>query len=366
LLPHLPLINEIKCFTFQRPGPFNFEIFYTNPEKLPEGTYPDLGYYKVIVEAAPDGRLRKIKVRARISLHGIFSVMDAQMIEEEEVQEKVKEKRLVAQEVSEPVPAATEGEEAPKAPVSPAPESYEYVDVVKTVRKTNRTKLEVQREMPPGWYREAELRAAKEAEVRMKSDDLVEAETREKMNELEAYVYRMRDKISGDLSNFLKAADKEALSKALQSTEEWLYDAIGSAKSVFVQKLKELQTLGEPAENRFSESIGRDEGVKSLNLSLAEWRHIAATSEDVDPQNRSQVLKRADEIEAWLHKELSDSKTRPLYEDSKLTAKLIKDTQAEFVESAKKGLAKKPVPVPEPTPAPETSSNNNPDVMETD
>merc|ERR1711957_972447 len=90
-----------KMLTFYRKGPFEVKAHYADASTLLPGTATELGTYKIQLPVFPD--VKKIKVKAKLSLHGIFSIESAQMLEEEEYEETVKEKReLPAEVVAEP------------------------------------------------------------------------------------------------------------------------------------------------------------------------------------------------------------------------------------------------------------------------
>ena len=76
----------------------------------------------------------------------------------------------------------------------------------------------------------------------MMMQDRLEKEKADAKNAVEEYVYEMRDKIHGDLEKFVKDSDREAFSKLLTATEDWLYDeGEDQGKKVYTDKLAELK-----------------------------------------------------------------------------------------------------------------------------
>ena len=70
-------------------------------------TSKELGVYKI--EVPPQTQAKKIKVRAKFTLHGTFVIEGTQMVEDEEYEETIKEKRELP---AEPVPEVAETAEA--------------------------------------------------------------------------------------------------------------------------------------------------------------------------------------------------------------------------------------------------------------
>merc|ERR1712118_176114 len=84
-------MNVLKMLTFYHKGPFDIKAEYLDDKLLLPGTSKDLGTYKI--DLAPQAEPKKVKVKAKLTLHGTFSIESAQLVEEEEYEETVKEKR---------------------------------------------------------------------------------------------------------------------------------------------------------------------------------------------------------------------------------------------------------------------------------
>merc|ERR1719387_5620 len=84
-------MNVLKMLTFYRKGPFDVKAEYLDDKLLLPGTSKDLGTYKI--ELPPQTEPKKIKVKAKLTLNGCFTVESAQLVEKEEYEETVKEKR---------------------------------------------------------------------------------------------------------------------------------------------------------------------------------------------------------------------------------------------------------------------------------
>merc|ERR1719456_2133049 len=114
VFPEGSQMNVLKMLTFYRKGPFDVKAEYLSEKGLLPGTSKDLGTYKV--ELAPQAEAKKVKVKAKLTLHGTFTIESAQLVEEEEYEETVKEKRELPSEEAKPAaePAAEAASEEKK------------------------------------------------------------------------------------------------------------------------------------------------------------------------------------------------------------------------------------------------------------
>lgn len=81
----------VKMLTFYRKGPFDVKAEYADASLLLPGTSKELGTYKI--DLPPQTESKKVKVKAKLNLSGCFTIESAQMVEDEEYEETVKEKR---------------------------------------------------------------------------------------------------------------------------------------------------------------------------------------------------------------------------------------------------------------------------------
>merc|ERR1711920_331600 len=86
-------MNTLKLLTFYRKGPFEIKAEYVDESLLVPGTKKELGTYKIDLPAQSEAK--KIKVKAKLTLHGMFMIESAQLVEEEEYEETVKEKKEI-------------------------------------------------------------------------------------------------------------------------------------------------------------------------------------------------------------------------------------------------------------------------------
>ncbi|EER12902.1 conserved hypothetical protein [Perkinsus marinus ATCC 50983] len=262
--------------TFYRKEAFELWAQYTNSED--HGDDASLGRYTIQVphNSENDEGPKKIKVRAKLSLHGTFSIENAIMIEEEEYQVVEKERRRRRPinketnddenmvDASPSAAAATttitnddvnmQPAEAPAAPAAASgisnemegkgdefeeDEEEELVEVTKIKTRTKKTDIPIIRSGLPGMS-EDRLRAAEDDELKMRNIDREVAETDEKRNELESYIFESRYSPSSRWYDFLSAAQREELSNILMQTEDWVYDHY---EAEYMDKLIEIRAL---------------------------------------------------------------------------------------------------------------------------
>eukprot|EP00929_Paragymnodinium_shiwhaense_P013915 TRINITY_DN121762_c0_g1_i1.p1 TRINITY_DN121762_c0_g1~~TRINITY_DN121762_c0_g1_i1.p1 ORF type:complete len:954 (-),score=355.57 TRINITY_DN121762_c0_g1_i1:294-3155(-) len=84
-------MNTVKTMTFFRKAPFHIQAEYAEPSMLPLGTPKELGSWHIDLPKQLEAK--KVKVRAKLTLHGTFTIDGAQLVEEEEYEETLKEKR---------------------------------------------------------------------------------------------------------------------------------------------------------------------------------------------------------------------------------------------------------------------------------
>ena len=86
------VMPSTKILTFYRKQPFDLEARYAKPEELPGRTNPWIGRFSVKgvkADGADDFMICKLK--ARVNIHGILNVETGYYVEDQEVEEEVKE-----------------------------------------------------------------------------------------------------------------------------------------------------------------------------------------------------------------------------------------------------------------------------------
>jgi len=363
----------LKMLTFYRKQPFEIYASYANPEELIKGSETHIGTYRINLPPQPTNK--KIKVRAKLTLSGVFEIESAYIYEEEEYEEVTKvRKPITVTSTDEPMPPADaeaeksadkkdkkkdkkekKGEEEKKDEADKKEEpKFEWVEQKTMKTRTKKTDVPVDhsrvQKLSP-----AQMQKRKDTETALQAETRAIREKEEKKNDVEAYIYQMRDKVRGELSEFVTKEDREVFEKALSDAEEWLYDQYDAEMVAFVDKLSELQTLGNPIKTRKDEKYARDQWVPHLRESISNYRLLADSPDPkfdhIAAENRNKIKIKCDETEAWL--EGQDAKQQRLNdtEDPFLKAHELKSKSDELYRYCE-AILNEPKPAPPPTEEP--------------
>lgn len=169
------------------------------------------------------------------------------------------------------------------------------------------------------------------------NQDRVIAETAEKRNELDGFIYETRSAVEGELAPFLTPAAVDELQNKLMREEDWLNDSMDQEppvqKSDYVRHLTDLRALAEPAQRRRREKQQRSGAVSTFKSTLTKYRLQASSPEGknahIEASEKAKVIAAVDEQEQWLQ-----------------------DARRVGVERLADPILTKPVPKPQPAPAP--------------
>jgi len=374
-------MGVLKMLTFYRKGPFDMKAEYMDDKMLLPGTSKDLGSYRV--ELPPQTEPKKVKVKAKLSLHGTFTVESAQLVEEEEVEETVKEKRELPPE--EPKPDAEPAAEEKKDADAPMPEAakeeekkegeaapeakpeekkkepekkYEWVDVVKKKKRTKRTDLTVNVTGKPG-LSDNVLQKRMDEETAMQTEMREIIETDEKRNDLEGYIFNMRDKCSssGEYGAFISQADREKFESDLMKAEDWLYDTEGATKAQYIEKLEELKSHGDVVVWRFKEDGMRAEWIQAVTGTIANYRNASEQPGEkyghIAAEKLGKITTACLDLEKWLSDMKDKQEKVPKTEKPVLICADMEKKNQELAKMADE-ILKEPKPAPpKPEPKPE-------------
>eukprot|EP00408_Alexandrium_pacificum_P001191 CAMPEP_0171231772 /NCGR_PEP_ID=MMETSP0790-20130122/40069_1 /TAXON_ID=2925 /ORGANISM="Alexandrium catenella, Strain OF101" /LENGTH=834 /DNA_ID=CAMNT_0011697995 /DNA_START=73 /DNA_END=2577 /DNA_ORIENTATION=+ len=350
--------NTLKLLTFYRKGPFEIKAEYADTTQLIEGTKKELGTFKIDLPVQTEAK--KVKVKAKLNLHAMFTIESAQLVEEEEYEETVKEKREL-EVPAEEAPAepkegeAAEGEEKPEGEGEKKEEKkeekkYEWVDVVKKKKRTKKTDLKIVPSGTPG-LSESVLQKLMDEETAMQAEMAEIIDTDEKRNDLEGYIFNMRDKCAegGEYGEYIASADRDGFMSQLTSAEDWLYDKENPTKVMYVDKLDELKKIGEPVLWRYKESGIRAEWVSALSGTISNYKSAASDPGEkyghISPDKLSKIMKECDTASKWL--EETQAKQAAMAKSEK-PALLCADMEKKNQELAKfaDDILKEPKPKP--------------------
>merc|ERR1712038_475389 len=254
--------NIVRRVTLRRPGEFIVTASYDDKvvEKygFPEGAGQGIVQFKI---KAPEGNSNKVRVNVKQDINGTILLSSAQMIEE------------IVDETPAPE-APKEGETKEGETDASAEEGKKEEEKVEKKKKTKKTNLAFTETRPLEWTK-TELDSFFEKEVAMANVDRVVIETSNMRNELESYVYDMRDKIISEnqLKPYATDDERATFSDALEKTENWLYeDGFDATKKVYAEKLKDLKSFGSPIEFRLSESKTRPNAMSTLQRTVEKYQ----------------------------------------------------------------------------------------------
>lgn len=347
---NFPVVRRV---TLRRSGTFDVKVSYDD-SALQYGMASPVDICKFTISSAPQDH--KVRVNVKQDIHGIISLSSAQMVEE--IEEEVPGDAAAAAASAD---GSKEGEEGGAAAAEKKTK--------KTIKKTN---LEFKTSRPMELSKD-EVNRAHEMEVEMANNDRVVRETADKRNELESYIYDMRDKVasSSQLGPYGTEAEKAAFLSANEEMESWLYgDGFEATKSVYAEKLAELKKLGQPMEARQSEAANRPAAVSALQANLElyqKWVNDSQSDEKyahITDEEREKVRALTDSTSSWMYDMLDKQGNLAVSQDPVLTVASLKTKNMELTMTCSpimnKPVPKKPKEEPKKeAPAPSAKSDAN-------
>ncbi|XP_031725084.1 heat shock 70 kDa protein 4a [Anarrhichthys ocellatus] len=326
-----------KVLTFFRKEPFTLEGYYSSPKELPypNSTIGQFLIHNVVPQAS--GESSKVKVKVRVNVHGMFSVSSASLIEvmktaegEEaiETDQPAKEeenKMHVDQEdhkhqSGDNADNRSEVEEMETAEdAKQAKKNDQPPQAKKPKVKTKTVELPIENSLH-GQLSDDALNLSVENEGKMIMQDKLEKERNDAKNNVEEYVYDMRDKLHGVLEKFVNEADRDAFFLRLEDTENWLYeDGEDQQKQVYIDKLAELKTMGQPICERYMEAEERPKAFEELGRLIQMYMKIveAYKAKDelydhLDELEVTRVEKQAKDAMIWISSKMNQQNNQDL------------------------------------------------------
>jgi heat shock protein 4 len=230
------VMPSTKILTFYRKEPFNLEAKYASPELLPGKINPWIGRFSVKgVKADAKEDFMICKLKARLNLHGILNVEQGYYVEDVEVEEPIPEEKDAEKKEGDvstnlspllvSVQDSSDDEPVKKRPrldknLLTLPKAMD-TDAAPKTRKVKKQQRKGDLPISAGTASldDATKIAAAEAESSMIMEDKLVADTEEKKNELETYIYEMRNKIDDQYSEFANEEEKTKLKAKLEASE---------------------------------------------------------------------------------------------------------------------------------------------------
>lgn len=356
-----------KMLSFYRDTDFDLNAKYSDPSLTP-GKMEAIGNFRVEgVTPGYDGSSQKVKFKLLLDDHGCFSIGDAHMIEkmppvEEPAEEPAKEETKNEDGKKEDEKKEDEKKEEDKKEEDKKEgdkkDDKKKEEPVKKKAKTTKTKVLKVVATKPSVLSSDDVHKLLEAELAMQAQDRSEREKSDAKNELEEYIYAIRDTMYNESYHpFIKEEDREKFSAQVSQYEDWLYDeGEDVAKSVYNEKLSDLKKVGEACKTRHSEAQSRGPAVANYQSAIVACRKFleqkAAGDEKYAHIEEADVKKAAEALESkekWLNESIAKQAGLKQYEDPAISTSQILSMQAAF-DAVYQPIMNKPVPKVEPPP----------------
>ena len=208
------VMPSTKILTFYRKQPFTLEARYAKPDQLPGKVNPWIGQFSVKdVKADSKDDFMICKLKARLNLHGVLNVESGYYVEDVEIEEPVPEEKESekAKENEKRDADAMDTDQTPNGSAEPKPKMRK---IKKQVRKGD-----LPLSSGTASLDQATKESLGEKENAMFMEDKLVADTEDKKNELESFIYELRGKIDDQYSDFASEQEKEKVKAKLESSE---------------------------------------------------------------------------------------------------------------------------------------------------
>ncbi|KAM7196413.1 Heat shock protein 70 family [Naviculisporaceae sp. PSN 640] len=322
------VLPSTKILTFYRKQPFDLEARYTEPEHLPGKISPFIGRFSVKGVKATGGPedFMICKLKARVNIHGVLNVESGYYVEDQEIEEEIKDdekkdsdvsnsiqynsanpgdnssvqktgedgdlpgrdpkRRKVKDGTPDPVPDEDAvGDDESETLTSMLTNKAMDTDNKDEKPKTRKVKKQVRKGELPIVSATQSLdpnakNLATEKEASMAMEDKLVADTEEKKNELETFIYELRNKLDDQYADLASEDEKNKIRTKLEATEDWLYDeGDDTTKAVYIAKIDELKALAGPITQRHFEKVEAERQALQARLEAERAAKAAAEAE---------------------------------------------------------------------------------------
>ncbi|KAF8785641.1 heat shock protein 105 kDa-like [Argiope bruennichi] len=372
IFPAFHAVPYTRLLTFFRTEPFTLDVLYS--DKTGSVGVPKIGTFTVMnVTPTPEGESSKVKVKARINIHGIFSISSATMVEKVTAAPNEQENAQTS-EISNSVPENKKSEDAMESDNAGPPNgdiSSEEMNDGKSSEKQDNDKKEPEQKKSKNQVKYIDLPIKSEVpsltkdtlnlliekESKMIQQDKMEKEKADAKNAVEEYVYEFRGKLGEELEKFVTDQERDDIRQYLDETENWLYDeGEDQQKSVYVERLNKLKKHGDPVMFRYSEWEQRPGAMNALGSSL-QMVHKALQSYETKEETYAHIEKEDmmkvksiwEQKEQWYGQYLHSLANLQPYQNPPVTVSQIMK-EREDLERQVYPILNKPKPKVEPPP----------------
>jgi len=358
-IPHKP-----RRLTFKnKNSDFSIVIEYDDEalSQLPVGESRFLGKYTIQYPA--NFSPCDVRVTWNLDKNGSVYVQSAELLEELKVEEEKKEgeDKKDGEDKKEGEEKGAEGE----AKGGDSKEDMPPAAPAAAKKRFKKTDLVVVPSLPG--LTSQDIKDSIELEAQMAFDDKLITETADKRNELESYIYSMRDKMDGLYKTYITAGEKDELSKKLGSAEDWLYgDGYDSTKQEYGRQLDSLKEIGSPVEFRYYEdTVARPDATALLKKQLDMCKQFASKYDDntahILEEERESLRKEVQKTENWMYDMIGKQGDLAASATPCLTSEIISKKRNDLHAFSNPIITKPkpkpaPAPAPAPTPVPESKS----------
>jgi len=347
-----------KALTIYKDSEFDIISEYSQPDLLPPGTSIFLGKYHIPVPKKEESH--KIRVKVKIDINNMFKLEDAQLIETiEEIEQNhtttvstptspsissnEESNKMETEETSKQTEKEnqTSQQKSQEPPQNNQQQSHEQTSSQnnsqqpqESLQKTQEQKQENEKKKKtkvkridlnitshiPFALPIKQLNEMIEEEHKMIAADRLAIETVDRKNAVESYIYDMRGKINESLASFATDDEKIKFEKLLNETENWLYEeGENCTKSVYIQKLNELQALGNPIVKRKYEYENRYDALVSIRKIIDQYKTIASSEDPqyshIEKEEKNKVIQECNNVEKFINEQMSKQDKLPKFVD---------------------------------------------------
>ncbi|KAM0952255.1 putative Heat shock protein 70 family [Dioscorea sansibarensis] len=277
---------------------FHLHAFYADKNGQPLDASQKISSFFVGPFPTSDGKASVVTVRILLDINGIVTLDSTASLNEDDTTDPVSSDTSCSNSYN--------AEPGHVIEIRTSDKSESAVDGQIKGRPSKRLDIPVSMTLYGG-MNPAELSAAQALEMKLARQDKLVEQTKDRKNELEAYVYEVRNKLLERYRSFATESEREGISKSLQQTEEWLYDGGGDeTESVYSGKLLELKKLVDPVVNRFKDEEARPQAKRELLQCIVDNR---LAIESLTTYERDAVFNECNKAEQWLRdkSQLQDS-----------------------------------------------------------
>lgn len=233
------IFPAFKLISLTMSKPFFIEALQVinNAEAVKIGTYR-LGNVPQEVESSG---IMRVKVKACMNLHGIFSIISAKMFRKKSGVEKNDEKEIKLENDLKTAEVVSEDGTHSDAIMQEGKSGFvlklQELTVYENVSGLSADKLD----------------KYINAEQHMISKDLENKEKADARNAVEEYMYSVRTYLNTDLEKYVEETVRKRLLEFLSETESWLFDNQNLELSEYSRRLYEIKGQVEPINRRYAE-----------------------------------------------------------------------------------------------------------------